>query len=78
MFNNSTISIRRLHVESQRKATHEEWNGKEKKSVDTITDLKKDIKELTSRLINHINVTDGKYSEDPCAAIRTVCNVGNT
>lgn len=37
-----------------------------------ISDLKKEIKELTSRLINYINVSDGKYSEDPCEAIRTV------
>ncbi|XP_031621682.1 coiled-coil domain-containing protein 151 [Contarinia nasturtii] len=58
--------------EGQKKATHEEWDGKEKKSVDTITELKKHIRELTTRLINHINVTDGKYSDDPCAAIRTV------
>lgn len=40
--------------------------------MDVIADLKKEIKELTGRLINYINVADGKYSEDPCEAIRTV------
>lgn len=40
--------------------------------MDTIADLKKEIKELGSRLLNYINVADGKYSEDPCEAIRTV------
>lgn len=58
--------------EGQKKATLEEWDGKEKKCLDAIADLKKDIKELTGRLINYINVADGKYSEDPCEAIRTV------
>lgn len=58
--------------EGQKKATIEEWEGKEKKCLDLIADLKKEIKELTSRLHNYINVTDGKYSEDPCEAIRTV------
>lgn len=59
-------------VEGQKKATLEEWDGKEKKSLDIITDLKKEIKDLTTRLINYINVSDGKYSEESCEAIRTV------
>lgn len=61
-----------LIAEGQKKATFEEWDGKEKKSLDTITDLKKEIKELTTSLINYINVADGKYSEESCEAIRTV------
>lgn len=61
-----------LIVEGQKKATLEEWDGKEKKSSDIITDIKKEIKDLTTRLINYINVSDGKYSEESCEAIRTV------
>lgn len=59
-------------TEGQKKATSEEWIGKEKKSVETLTELKKDIKNLTGRLISRINVTDGKYSNEVCEAIRTV------
>ncbi|XP_055306396.1 outer dynein arm-docking complex subunit 3 [Sitodiplosis mosellana] len=66
------LKKRLILSEGQKKATLEEWDGKEKKCLDTIADLKKEIKELTGRLMNYINVTDGKYSEDPCEAIRTV------
>lgn len=34
--------------------------------------MKKEIKELTASLISYINVTDGKYSDESCEAIRTV------
>lgn len=59
-------------AESQKKATLEEWDGKEKKCLDTIADLKKEIKELTGRLSNYIGVVDGKHPDDPCEAIRSV------
>lgn len=59
-------------AEGQRKAIFEEWDGREKKSAEAITDLKKEIKELTASLISYINVTDGKYSDESCEAIRTV------
>lgn len=60
-------------VEGQKKATFEEWDGREKKSAEAIAELKKEIKELTASLISYINVADGKYSDQTsCEAIRTV------
>lgn len=59
-------------LEGQKKATFEEWDAKEKKCLNTIADLKKEIKELTGKLISYINVTDGKYSEESFEAVRTV------
>lgn len=59
-------------AEGQKKATQEEWDGKEKKTSDAISSLKKEIKELTDSLISYINIADGKYSEESCEAIRTV------
>lgn len=61
-----------LIAEGQKRATFEEWDGKEKKCMDAIADLKKEIKELTASLISYINVADGKYSDESCEAIRTV------
>lgn len=61
-----------LIAEGQKKATQEEWDGKEKKTSDAISSLKKEIKELTDSLISYINISDGKYSEESCEAIRTV------
>lgn len=66
------ISFSFPNQEGQKKANFEEWDGREKKSAETITDLKKEIKELTVSLISYINVTDGKYSDESCEAIRTV------
>lgn len=62
----------KLIAEGQKKATQEEWDGKEKKTSDAISSLKKEIKELTDSLISYINISDGKYSEESCEAIRTV------
>lgn len=59
-------------TEGQRKAVYEEWEHIEKKSNDSIAELKKEIKELTSRLISYINIADGKYSSEVCEATRTV------
>lgn len=59
-------------AEGRKKATQEEWEGKEKKILDSISGLKKEIKELTDSLISYINVADGKYSDESCEAVRTI------
>lgn len=65
--------IRNNHcLEGQKKATSEEWEVIEKKSNDSIGELKKDVKELTARLVNYISVSEGKYSGEVCEATRTV------
>lgn len=62
-----------MFAEGQKKATYEVWNGKEKKTTETIAELKKEIKDLSGRLINYINVAEGKYSSDEIGeTIRTI------
>lgn len=58
--------------EGQKKAKYEEWMAKEKKDIETISELKKEIKDLTARLINRINGTEGKYSNEESETIRSI------
>lgn len=46
--------------------------AKEKKDIETISELKKEIKDLTSRLINRIQGSEGKYSNDESQTIRSI------
>lgn len=58
--------------EGQKKAKYEEWMAKEKKDIDTISELRKEIKDLTTRLINRINGTEGKYLNEESETIRNI------
>lgn len=61
-------------VEGQKKATTEVWNEKERKATDSLSELRKTIKDLSTKLVCHINAGDGKHSANESAeTIRTVC-----
>lgn len=60
-------------TEGQKKATVEVWTEKERKATDTVADLRKTIKELSGKLMCHINASDGKHSANADADMcRTV------
>lgn len=46
--------------------------AKEKKDIETISELKKEIKNLTTRLINRINGSEGKYSNEESQTLRSI------
>lgn len=50
----------------------EEWEQKERKTCETIAELKKDIKELTARLTYYNNIAHGKKPKESFEALRKV------
>lgn len=60
-------------TEGQKKATVEVWSEKERKATDSVADLRRTIKELSGKLMSHINASDGKHSANADAKMcRTV------
>lgn len=49
-------------TEGQKKATVEVWNEKERKTTESISEIRKAIKELSGKLVCHLNAADGKHS----------------
>lgn len=60
------------YSEGQKKAYIEEWEQKEKKTLQTISEVKKDVKELTARLTYYNNITVGKFTQESYEALRKV------
>lgn len=61
-----------IFPEGQKKAYIGEWSQKEKQNSDNITELKKEIKELTSKVTCLNNIVTRKLSNDPQEVIRKI------
>lgn len=66
------MSIGIQNIEGQKRAQAEEWEQREQKTNEIIAELKKDIKELTSRLTYYNNIANGKCPKESFEAIRKV------